>query len=725
MATKSTRAPLRIDIQVLRAFAVLGVVGFHLWPNFFVGGFVGVDVFFVISGYLITMHLIGEVFRTGSISLGTFWARRARRLLPAALLVIFVTSILVFVFQPSAMWSQFVRQAVASIFYFENWALVLEATNYLSADKPPTAVQQFWSLSVEEQFYIAWPLLILLAIVVGKALLRLQSFTAGLFSKNLESTETLDLRIGLFVVLGAVVLASFAYSVIAVQQGEPVAYFSTFSRAWEFGAGGLLAILVSRRSFRGGRRSKCLSALPTIGNTSRVLLASTGWIGLIISLWALNETTPFPGFAALLPVISTIFVIAANGFVSPTHRLPNLVSRPARQLLTPAAWIGGISYSIYLWHWPLIVFWPFASGRDPSFLDKILILAATVALGWATKKWIEDPVRDWKFLTAAANWRTGVLALGAGAVVLIPSLWIGMSQSVEEQRRTIVEKSLASNSCFGAAFIDDAALCSSVSFPLLQPNPAVAEEDKAALYDKGCISETSELVECTFGDPNAPFRIALVGDSHAASWFPALEPMISHGRVSVTTFTRFSCVFTEAPRSEGFRSCTEWGPKLADRLARGQAYDLILVVGYSTNIRDEVDNGFLSPAQATKGFQSAWQPLLERGTRIVVIRDNPEWSETPSLCLSGTSDAKSCDAPRSQFKNQTDYQFLAARQTPGVDALDMTSYLCSSSTCFSTVGGVTVYLDRSHLTATYARTLAAPLVRELISLDIPLPTTKR
>jgi hypothetical protein len=436
-----------------------------------------------------------------------------------------------------------------------------------------------------------------------------------------------------------------------------------------------------------------------------------------------NETTPFPGFAALLPVISTIFVIAANGFVFQRRRLPNLISKPVRKLVGLAAWVGGISYAVYLWHWPLIVIWPFASGQDPSFLVKIVILAVTIALSWATKKWIEDPVRNWKFLASSANWRTGGMTLAAAALVLIPSMAVGIAQSVEGERRSIAEKVLASDSCFGAAFIENFSSCSRRSFAFLQPDPVVAEEDKAVLYDEKCISETSELVECTFGEPSAPFRIALVGDSHAASWFPALEPMISAGHVSVSTFTRFSCVFTDAPRSEDFRSCTEWSPRLSDRLARGQAFDLVLIVGYSTNLRAEVDNGFLSPAEATKGFQSAWQPLLERGTSIVVIRDNPEWPETPSLCLSRTSDAKSCDAPRSQFKEQTDYQFLAARQTPGVDALDMTPYLCSSSTCFSTVGGVTVYLDRSHLTATYARTLSSPLFRELTWIGIPLSVT--
>ncbi|CAB4565229.1 unannotated protein [freshwater metagenome] len=718
MATKSTRAPLRSDIQVLRAFAVLSVVGFHLWPHAFAGGFIGVDVFFVISGYLITMHLISEVFRNGSIRVGTFWARRARRLLPAALLVVLATSILVFSFQPSALWLQFVRQAVASVFYFENWALALEATNYLSADKAPTAVQQFWSLSVEEQFYIAWPLLMILAIVASKAILRLRSFTSTSVSRSLHDTKVRDLRIGLLVVFGAVVLASFAYSVIAVQQGEPVAYFSTFSRAWEFGSGGLLALVVSWRSFPTGATTESPRARSVSQYAFRVAISLCGWLGLAISLWALNEKTPFPGLAALLPVVSTILVIAANGSSPPTRGAMNPIRLTVHRLIALAAWVGGISYSVYLWHWPLIVIYPSVGGREPSFLVKLAILVLTIALAWATKKWVEDPVRYWKFLTARTNWRTGALALVAGVLVLIPSITVGISQSVEEERRSIIERSLATDSCFGAAFIENPASCSSRTFPLLQPNPAVAEEDKAALYDKGCISETSELVECTFGEPSAPFRIALVGDSHSASWFPALEPMISSGKVTVTTFMRFSCVFTESPRSEGFKPCTEWSPKVASRLAGGQAYDLVLIVGYSTNLREEVDNGFLSPAQIIQGLESAWQPLLDRGTRIVVIRDNPEWPEAPSLCLSSASDPKSCDAPKSNFESQTDYQFLAAESIQGVNALDMTRYFCSSIECYSSVGGVTVYLDRSHLSATYARTLSSALFGELSALGI-------
>ena len=718
MATKSTRDPLRIDIQVLRAFAVLSVVGFHLWPHAFAGGFIGVDVFFVISGYLITMHLIGEVIRNGSIRVGSFWARRARRLLPAALLVVLATSILVFCFQPSALWLQFVRQAVASVFYFENWALALEATNYLAADKPPTAVQQFWSLSVEEQFYIAWPLLMILAIVASKVILRLRSFMRTSVSRSLHDTKLRDLRIGLLALFGAVVLASFVYSVIAVQQGDPVAYFSTFSRAWEFGSGGLLALVVSWRSFPKGSSTERSRACIVSQNSFRVGLSLFGWLGLAISLWALNEKTPFPGLAALLPVISTILVIAANGSFPPTRGAMNPIRLAVHRLIALAVWVGGISYSVYLWHWPLIVVYPFVGGGEPSFLVKVGILVLTLALGWATKKWIEDPVRYWRFLTASTNWRTGALALGVGGLVLIPSITIGISQAVEEERRSLVERELASDACFGAAFIENAASCSSRTFPLLQPNPAIAEEDKAALYDKKCISETSELIECFFGETSAPYRIALVGDSHAASWFPALEPMISKGTVNVTTFTRFSCVFTEAPRSEDFTACTEWSPKLASRIAEARPFDLVLISGYSTNLREEVENGFLLPTQVTQGFRSAWQPLVDRGTRIVVIRDNPEWPEAPALCLSSAADPKFCDAPKGNFESQTDYQFLAAETIQGVDALDMTRYFCSPVECYSSVGGVTVYLDRSHLSATYARTLSAALFGELSALGI-------
>jgi len=723
--TKPSRTALRVDIQVLRAFAVMGVVGFHLWPHVFVGGFVGVDVFFVISGYLITTHLVGEVFRHGTIRLGTFWARRARRLLPAAFLVILVTSALVFTFQPRAMWLQFVWQAVASVFYFENWALAGDATNYLAADKPPTAVQQFWSLSVEEQFYIVWPLLILLALAMTAITIRRRrkavdsGFDGSLAPRIQRSFAVLVL------VLALVVTASLTYSVIAVYQGEPVAYFSTFSRAWEFGAGGLLAVLAARHSFRIGELEANRASLPDRARARRRVVALAGWLGLVVSLWLINETTPFPGLAALLPVASTLCVIAARASASPASHYPGTLRWSASKLVACAVWIGGISYSVYLWHWPLIVIFPYAFGVEPSLLVKLAILALTIGVGWATKRWIEDPIRMWKILVSAPNWRTGIVALGAALIALVPSLWVGYAQTVDEEHRAIIEKTVAADSCFGAAFLENVQSCSTHVFPVLQPDPAVADQDRAALYDKNCITEESELVECTFGSKQAPFRIALVGDSHAASWFPALEAPIASGQVNVTTFTKFSCVFSDAPRSADYAPCTSWGEKLSRRLSGDDGFDLMIVVGYATNLREDVERGALSPEQATQGFLSVWKPVLERGTRIVVIRDNPEWPDAPALCLSKVTDATACDAPRSQFASQTDYQFLAATQIPGVDALDMTSYFCSDESCFTAIGGVTVYLDRSHLSATYARTLTDALSTELLARGIAIPVPEK
>ncbi len=686
MSAVAERTVLRVDIQLLRAVAVLFVVGFHLWPHTVVGGFVGVDIFFVISGFLITTHLVTEAQARNTIGLRQFWARRARRLLPSAYLVVLVTSVLVFLYQPSAMWLSFIRQAVASTFYVENWALAADATNYLAADKPPTAVQQYWSLSAEEQFYIVWPLLILLAILLVRRWRGRGSFAA---------TAS---------VLGVVSAASLVYSVVAVWQGQSVAYFSTWSRAWEFGAGGLLAVWMAWRA----RAGSAATLRPQRTPVMRIVLALLGWIGLAVSLAIIRDTTPFPGLWALLPVVATAMIIGAN------------VTVPARlaRLLTPAVWIGGISYALYLWHWPLIVIYPFALHHEPSLGEKIGILALTVLLAWVTTRWVEAPIRRWNFLASPKTWRTAVLGLGVAGIVLAPAIGVGVAQDAQAQRSAEVAQVLATDSCFGARAIDAPETCASRSWSLLQPDPSVAENDRAELYDHNCISETSSLLTCSFGNPQGAYRVALIGDSHAASWFPAVESAFAESGASITTFTKFSCVFSSAPRSADYGPCTAWGNDLSARLSELPPFDLVVVTGYATNLREDIQRGVLSPDQATAGFADKWRPLIARGSRVVVLHDNPEWPETPSLCLTQVPDPAQCDAPRAQFEAQTDYQFEAAKQIAGVYPLDLSRYFCTAASCFTTAGGVTVYLDRSHISKTYAGTLGPILARELDALGL-------
>jgi len=683
--TTLPRTPLRADIQVLRAIAVLLVIGFHFWPSFVPGGFVGVDIFFVISGFLITANIVSEIKATGGLRLGAFWARRARRLLPLAYFVILVTSVMVFVFEPSSRWDAFIRQAIASTIYYENWALIADATDYLAGDAAPTALQQFWSLSTEEQFYIVWPLLLVGGVMVTRSQRRISATLVMAF------------------VIAAVTIASFALSVVGVGRRDPAAYFSTLSRAWEFGLGGLVAVRVARRP------SLKVSWAPA---GVIAALTMTGWACIGASVVLLKPYTPFPGLWAALPTAGTATVLLGAWQAS----VPILL-RPALDLAT---WLGDISYGLYLWHWPLITVYPYVAHKSHAAeLDKVGLLALTVGLAQLTTRYVEAPVRGWRYLHGDKHWRTAALAAVFAAATVAPAVSVGVLQYTVARSNAHEAAGLMSNACFGAGTVDSPAECSSAVWPTLHPRPASARNDLSTLYAKKCISESADLIICRFGPAHAVHRIALIGDSHAAALFPAVERAFEGRRSHITTFTKFSCVYSTAPRSKDYDECVQWGQTLGAHLAETPFFDLIIVTGYASNLAQDVAAGVLTVEQAHAGFAQVWAPILARNvTRIVVVRDNPVWPEPPSGCLTSGKTLAECAAPRAAVETVTDFQYSAAQDVSGVQHVSLDTYFCSSSDCFAAVGGVAIYLDRSHITATYARTLGPVLARKFHELGL-------
>ena len=334
----------RLDLQALRAFAVVAVMLNHSWPGIAPGGFVGVDIFFVVSGYLITRHLVGEYTRDGRIRLGRFYARRARRLLPAATLVLVTAAIATLLVVPVAQWGAFFSQIAASALYSENWVLLAGQVG----PAPDTAVRHFWSLSVEEQFYLVWPLLVL----VGGAL-------AARWHREVRRT--------LFVGAIAIVVLSFVGWIIVSAFNYQAAYFNTGTRAWEFAAGGALAVLPGLRA-----RGRSADALFWTG--SAALAASVAFL------------PDNPGAMSLLPVAGTLAVM-----VSCAEALP----ASARRIVgwRPVQATGDISYALYLWHWPVLLFAPYITGVPSPTWFMVLLVLFTVALSWATTHFVEDPVR--------------------------------------------------------------------------------------------------------------------------------------------------------------------------------------------------------------------------------------------------------------------------------------------------------------------------------------------
>ncbi|KQX07946.1 hypothetical protein ASC59_09605 [Leifsonia sp. Root1293] len=390
------RAPARPEIQELRALAVGVVVLYHFWPALSPAGYGGVDVFFVVSGFLITGILLRDAAQTGRIRFARFYGRRVRRILPSALLVLAVTSIVTAVVVPPAEAARWFREILASTLFIENWTQSIESQQGTGLESTP--VQHYWSLSVEEQFYLVWPLVILAGVWIASRFLR----------------PRMPVIIAL---LGTVTVLSFATSLVLVSIDNNLAYFSTLSRAWEFGIGGLLA---------------CVPA--AVGHER--LRAVTSWLGLtliVASVYVATDVDAFPGLLVLMPVFGAAAVIWAG---TPT------VAWSTRRLVSfrPVLWLGGISYALYLWHWPVVMLTPYITGRPSENPVMLLLLAISLLLAWGTTRYVEDPIR---FGVASHRLRTRTIIVAAAAIGVV---LVGTSAMAADALTEVAEENVACHS---------------------------------------------------------------------------------------------------------------------------------------------------------------------------------------------------------------------------------------------------------------------------------------
>jgi len=680
MADKPKRSEVRPEIQALRALAVLTVVVFHVWPEAMPGGFVGVDVFFAISGFLITAHLLREVQRTGTLSLWQFWARRARRLLPASLLTLFVCAVGTIVLVPQLYWQQFLTEIGTSTAYVQNWQLASDAVDYFAADNRASPVQHFWSLSAEEQFYVVWPLLLLVA-----------AWTAR---RRLAALAVLSLVTGL----------SLWYSITETAANPAAAYFVTPTRAWEFGAGGLLALIGAR------------SRLP---DGARALLSWTGLAAVGYAAVFYSTETAFPGWTAAVPVVGALAVIHAG--------MPAARWSPSPLLrLRPAQFLGDISYSVYLWHWPLLVFAPFAFAGISLTQTRIAVPLATLLLAWATKVLVEDPVRRSAWLSAQPRM---TFACSAAATGVLAVILLGGTSHVEAQIRAAERQSTSLVStgppCFGAAARNIDQPCEN---PALRrrvvPLPVAARDEENAPCAN--FRKDSGVSVCEFGAPAGGARrtIALLGDSHASHWRAPLDLVARQRGWHGLSLTRTSCVFSAATKitPEPTRSqCLRWVDSVPRFFERHPEIDTVFIVGITGGVV-HVPKGRTMFEAKMNGVRRAWRTLPDTVKHIVVIRDTPRITSSTAECIddaiaAGKRPGIACAVPR-EGALEEDPAVVAARKehSPRVQAIDLTSMLCSSRLCYPVIGGALVYKDLHHFTVVFAKTLAPPLERKLEAL---------
>lgn len=679
--TSQRIAGFRADIQGLRAIAVALVVIYHLWPQHFTGGFLGVDVFFVISGFLITSHLMKSPPRTPSDFAG-FWARRIRRLLPAAFLVLASTAVAVRMLAPDTQWKDGGWQIISSAFYIQNWALATSSVDYLAADDAASPVQHFWSLSVEEQFYLLWPLLIALG-------------AWWAVRKNLK------VRTAVRAVVIAVVGLSLAYSVYYTAADPGPAYFATPTRMWELGLGGLVAVL-SSEILRSG-------ALRTV----------LAWVGILAIIWSGFTYTglmPFPSYTALLPVGATALVlwVRAQGKMSPA---PLLGWRPIQYL-------GDISYSVYLWHWPIIALLPLVSGALGP-VDKLAVLGLSVVLAALTKSLVEDRFRFTRILKGTgATYRFAVIGmivmlLVGGGLVLESTLRTNQASAVAAQAEA------KGGACFGAeAITRGAELCPPDNAGPMVPEPAVAKDDKSAAYADGCWSNQpfTDRPVCTYG--HGPTQVALVGNYHAGHWLPALRRLADEKGWTIKTFLVSRCNPSDARQkfdTEALSTnCYDYGQWVLEQTAHGQFDKIITSERQSVPVEGTSWANTAGPAQA--GYASYLKKWTASGTPVSVIRDIPypgqKISNIPDCLAEHTSAQQDCSGTPSSWK-WMDPLAAAAKQADSrkVDVVDMTKYFCADGKCPAVIGGVVAYFDGSHMTSTYSRSLSDFLGQALAKTD--------
>lgn len=676
---------LRRDIEGLRAVAVALVVVYHLWPQALPGGFVGVDVFLVVSGFLITTHLLEHPPRRPG-DLAAFWGRRIRRLLPASFLVLLVTLALSWLFAPVTQWGETARQILASTFYVENWALAASSVDYLAADTAPSPVQHFWSLGVEEQFYLGWPILVLaLAWVARRA------------SRGAGDRSRAWITAGLAIV----VVASFAWSLHLTAADPARAYFETPVRVWELGAGALLA---------GFAPAVSRSLRDRVG--LRSLLAWSGVATIVVGAFLIDGSTPFPGTAALVPVLGTVAVIAAHADSprSPTRAFA----------LRPVQYLGSISYSVYLWHWPLIVLFPYVVGHERNLLESGAVVGLTLVLAALTKRYVEDRLRGSRPL-GVPLWRTYVfMAVGMAVLTLAVT---GVRADLDRVTRASAERLTAAvadpGACFGAAALANDG-CEPHGTELLL-EPASAAADKPDPYQDDCwvLGDFTDQKVCTYGStaPGAS-EVALIGNSHAGHWLPALQEIAEAENLRITTYLVSECftvpVEIEFGSAERNAACMAWNERVLRETSDGR-FDLLVVSNRTARplagvaAQDQAD----AAEQAHRASLERWR---EGGTPVVVIRDTPyatEIKNVPDCIAEHLDDLAACDGDRD--REQPDPLARAAASFPDdeVALVDLTDLICADETCYSTVGGVIVYFDSGHLTGTFARSLA-PYLRPAV-----------
>ena len=675
----------RGDIDGLRAVAILLVVAYHANVPKFNGGFIGVDVFFVISGFLISRNLLREADTTERVHLGGFWARRVRRLVPALALVVAVTLAAGTLILPLFRHDTLATQGVVSILYVSNLYFATQAQDYFAADIASSPFLHTWSLGVEEQFYVVWPLLFALVTwaVARGATRRADSSAAR--------------RRALVVTFAVTLVASLALAVVLTGDDSPWAFFGLPSRAWEFAAAGLLAAVAVPDALRS-------TALRTAGAIVGVLL-------LAFATFTFDAATPYPGWRALFPVVGTVLLIVAGetwGGAEPTTAVSRLASLP------PAQWLGRVSYSWYLWHWPFIVL-AVASVESATRTVTGLAAAASLPVAWAAYRWVETPLR---FAAPITRSLTRTFAFGAAvtAAVLLGTV--------------AVRPDIADYAAERTGPLDPADL-EAPPGSSLDERVAVAVAELESRADRSCPLEDGLTTPqgdeyCVDGALGSDTSVLLLGDSHAGQWRRALEEVAEQEGVELLIRQHSGCppyrLDIIEPGGDDKREVCADAQEGNLRVIDALDPDAIIIStwsGYQGFLRHP-DGSTPTPDEEVAMWGDAVAELTaaidERGIPLAAIIDAPTLPFDAATCLATEGSIEACAISRGDALAQAGGFLAEERRTfSEIDApvIDMTDVVCDEERCFLEKDGSLVFVDRHHLSGAFAAR-QVPLLTDLV-----------
>lgn len=654
----------RADIDGLRAFAIVLVVVYHVWLGRVSGG---VDVFLLVSAYFLTASFLRRSSTLRPADLPVFWARRFVRLVPAVAVTIFAVLGFAAAFLPGSQWQSIWSQSWASLFYTQNRELSAAAVDYYARTEVfPSILQHFWSLSVQGQVFLLWPVLILAAVWVARVSRR-------------------SVRAVLTVMFGVIFAISLVYSIQLTLADQQVAYFSTPARLWEFALGSLAALL-----------------LPALKVTAR-WSAAVGWIGIVALVACgvvLDVGAGFPGVAALWPTLAAVAIIAAGQTEHPGS------SSSYRFLASkPLAFVGGSAYALYLVHWPILVgYMTLTDSTDVGLWGGLIVIAVSVAAALGVQRAVELPIGR----LVGGPRRNSVIILASVLVVAVP---LGSWQLGDRLR---VATSSPENNPGAAVLMPWLATRATDDAPVV-PAGTRLDSDWVEL-DRACTggfrpAGTAAASTCVQTDPVAGAPTFLViGDSHAQQWLGAFLPVLREEQWNVVAVLKGGCAF--APGEDATEDCVVWRDQ-AENFAVAQKPDVVMLLGTKAVP--------MSPDERVPfGLEQRVDTLVRSGAQVLLMRDNPRFDFDMYRCWEDAGPAGGCDVPAADVLAEANPAAVLTREG-SVYSMDLTEFLCPDGICIPVTGNVAVFLDDNHLSATYTATLAPAAVAALRRIPgIPL-----